>query len=80
MNPSSELEVSITNIVEVNWSDRWLIYHRLDELSIPCQCKTNQPLRVEITNVTAAIQLWSVTRRLTAPRQDLIDWLKRCWK
>lgn len=66
--------------VAVSWIDRWQVYHRLQELSIPCECSSNQPLQVEIGNATAAVQLWSVTRQLTASRQDLIYILKRCWQ
>ena len=75
---SSEVEAQHT--LEVNWADRWQVYQRLQELDIPCYCETNQPLRVEIGNATAAIQLWSVIRRLTASRQDQIWTLECCWK
>lgn len=66
------------HIVEVSWADRWLVYQRLQELDIPCWCETNQPLTVEISNVTVAVQLWSVMRQFTAGRQDLIWTLKQC--
>lgn len=66
--------------VEINRVDRWQVYHRLQELEIPCSCETNQPLTVEVNSVTTAVQLWSVVRQLTAPRQDLIQNLKQCWK
>jgi len=49
----------------------------LQELDIPCSCATNQPLRVHIADVAAAVQLWSVTKQLTAPRQDLVSALER---
>ncbi|MBW4635094.1 MAG: hypothetical protein KME30_25305 [Iphinoe sp. HA4291-MV1] len=74
------LQPQVKYIVEVNWADRWQIYRRLQELDIPCWCETNQALTVEISNPTAAIQLWSVVRQLTAPRQDLIRNLKKCWR
>ena len=64
----------------VNRSERWEIYHRLQELQIPCQCSPNQPLRVQLDHATAAIQLWSVVRQLTAPRSELISWLNLCWE
>lgn len=67
-------------MVEVNCSDRWQIYQRLQELAIPCWCSTNQPLRVHIVDATAAIQLWSVSRQVTMSRQDLMCWLERCWQ
>lgn len=70
----------ISEMAEVSWADRWQVYHRLQELAIPCWCATNQPLRVEITHIAAAVQLWSVVRQLTAPRQDLVSALERCWQ
>jgi len=47
----------LSEMIEVNWADRWQVYQRLQELAIPCWC-TDQPLRVEITDVAAAVQLW----------------------
>lgn len=79
MNPSSaELEPS--QVIEVALADRWQVYRRLQELSIPCQCGTNQPLSAQINNVTAAIQLWSVVRQLTVSRSELAYWLEHCWR
>jgi DNA phosphorothioation-dependent restriction protein DptG len=78
LKPPIQLEVS--KIVEVNWADRWQVYQRLQELAIPCCCDTNQPLRVHIDDVAAAVQFWSVLRQLTTPRQDLVRWLERCWQ
>ena len=67
-------------IVEVNWAERWQVYQRLQELDILCWCETNQPLTVEISNPTVAVQLWSVMRQFTAVRQDLIWTLEQCWR
>lgn len=66
--------------IEVDRIDRWLVYQRLLELEIPCECAFNQPLEVEVNSVTTAIQLWSVVRCLSAPRQTLVCDLKRCWQ
>ncbi|MEH2281159.1 MAG: Asr1405/Asl0597 family protein [Nostoc sp.] len=73
-------EIEINHLVEVNWVDRWQVYQRLKELDIPCSCAANQPLKVEISNLTAAVQLWSVIRRFTASRQDQIWTLECCWQ
>jgi len=73
-------ELQISQIVEVNWGVRWQVYQRLQELELPCWCVTNQPLRVYITSVTAAVQLWSVIKHLTASRQDLVCALESCWQ
>lgn len=67
-------------VVEINRADKWQVYMRLQELDIPTWCETNQALTVEVTNATAAIQLWSVVRQLTAKRQDLVLALEQCWQ
>ncbi|MDZ8184628.1 MAG: hypothetical protein RMX96_07245 [Nostoc sp. ChiSLP02] len=77
---SSSSEIEKKQIVDVNWADRWQVYQRLKELDIPCSCMTNQPLEVEISSPSAAVQLWSVIQRFTASRQDQIWTLDRCWK
>ena len=66
--------------IEISWGDRWQVYRRLQELEIPCQCRTNQPLYYQIQDVAAAIQLWSVVRQLTVPRRELASWLEHCWQ
>ncbi len=70
----------VKQVVAVNWADRWQVYQRLQELGIICCCQTDQPLTVEISNSTAAIQVWSVIRRFIAPRQELISTLEDCWQ
>jgi hypothetical protein len=65
-------------VVVVNRADRWEVFRRLQELDIPCWCESNQPLTVEIKDVIAAVQLWSVTRQLTISRQDSIWMLESC--
>jgi hypothetical protein len=66
--------------VEIDWLDRWQVYKRLQELDIPCCCESNQPLKVEIGNPSAGIQLWSVIRQFTISRQEMIYTLERCWQ
>ncbi|MBD2312788.1 hypothetical protein H6G20_14040 [Desertifilum sp. FACHB-1129] len=61
-------------------SERWLIYNRLQQLGIPCECAVHQPLNVEIHTPTAALLVRSVVQQFTAPRQDLIEWLEACWQ
>ena len=77
---SSSSEVEVQHTVEVNWADRWQVYQRLQELDIRCWCETNQPLKVEISNPIAAIQLWSVIRQFTISRQEMIYTLEDCWQ
>lgn len=79
MNPI-EQKAEAGKVIEINWGDRWQVYYRLQELEIKSECVCNQPLRVEINTVNAAVQLWSVVRPLTANRCDLVRSLERCWK
>jgi hypothetical protein len=60
--------------------DRWLAYHRLQELSIPCHCNPTGHLEVEVNSPLALLQLRSVLQQLTAPRKYLVDWLESCWR
>ncbi|MCG8367517.1 MAG: hypothetical protein MJA27_29805 [Pseudanabaenales cyanobacterium] len=68
------------NMAIVHCEDRWQVYHRLKELDIPCRCRAHQPLKVEVNSTQAAIQVWSVTMQISKPRQDLVQWLKYCWR
>ncbi|MDJ0715284.1 MAG: hypothetical protein QNJ54_13845 [Prochloraceae cyanobacterium] len=75
----SNPKAKISKVVKVNWADRWQVYQRLQELEIPCQCVTGEPLCVELDNTKEAIQLWSVVKQLTASRRELVVWLDDCW-
>lgn len=59
---------------------RWNVYNRLQELSIPCECRCGSPLQVEVVTATDAIQLWSVIQRFTCSKQITVDHLERCWQ
>ncbi|PSP19566.1 MAG: hypothetical protein BRC58_00195 [Cyanobacteria bacterium QS_8_64_29] len=65
--------------VAVNWTDRWQVYQRLQQLSIPCRCAASQPLQVRLDDPLAAVQLWSISQQLTASRAELLARLRRCW-
>lgn len=77
---SSNSQPQTHQIVNINSSDRWEVYRRLQELQIPCQCHTYQPLQVEIDSATNAMQLWSVVRQVTASRHQLLNHLGNCWQ
>jgi hypothetical protein len=77
---SSSSSQPIIHPVDINNTGRWDIYHRLQELDIPCSCSTNQPLQVELDNPSAIAQLCSVVKQSTASRSELIDWLDDCWR
>ncbi|WP_052055812.1 Asr1405/Asl0597 family protein [Myxosarcina sp. GI1] len=66
--------------LEVIWTHRWQIFHRLQALEITCHCATNEPLWVRLNDVRAAIQIWSVVKQHSAPRHELVTWLDRCWQ
>jgi hypothetical protein len=72
-------EVETQQIIAINFTGRWQVYYRLQELEIPCQCATNQPLQIKINNPKTAIQLWSVVKQFTEPRHELVRWLESCW-
>ncbi|MCX7592206.1 MAG: hypothetical protein N2235_00310 [Fischerella sp.] len=67
-------------IVQIPLSDRWQVYHRLQELMIPCSCLPDGSLRVQINSGLAAILVHSTVRQFMASRQELIDWLEKCWQ
>lgn len=77
---SSEEKTETGEVVEVNGADRWQVYQRLQELAIECWCEPHQPLRVQLPHAIAAVQFWSVSRQVSASRQELAQWLERCWQ
>ncbi|MDY7022308.1 MAG: hypothetical protein SWJ54_13270 [Cyanobacteriota bacterium] len=66
--------------VAVLQGDRWVVYHRLQELNIPCSCPEDGQLWVEIQHSNHAILLRSVIQRFVESRPQLVDWLERCWE
>jgi hypothetical protein len=77
--PTHRSESSIYAVL-VPRSDRWWIYHRLQELMIPCWCLPDGSLQVEVSNGLTVILLHSVVQQSIAPRHQLVDWLNRCWQ
>ncbi len=66
-------------VLHIPLSDRWLVYHRLQELKIKCFCSADGSLRVEVNNCLEAILIRSTVMQFLASRQELVDWLERCW-
>ena len=66
-------------VLSVKWSSRWEIFRRLKALQINCQCRTNEPLLIDLHSPTTLVQIWSVIRQSSATRTQLIDWLDNCW-
>lgn len=60
-------------------TERWEVYQRLQELEVICSCQSNEPLKVSLQTPTDLVLLWSVSRRITSGRSELLYWLKRCW-
>jgi hypothetical protein len=77
---SSPPSQPIIHPVGIKNTERWGIYHRLQQLEIPCRCSTNQPLEVELDHPSAIAQLCYVVKQSTASRSELVDWLDDCWK
>ncbi|XGV99314.1 MAG: Asr1405/Asl0597 family protein [Leptolyngbya sp. BL-A-14] len=73
------LNISVAHVVSVPRIDRWRIYYRLQELMIPCWCLEDGSLRVEIQNGMGALLLRSVVQQFVASRQEMVNWLERCW-
>lgn len=74
-----DVNVAVVDIVSVPRTDRWRVYYRLQELTIPCSCLADGSLRVELQNGTSLLLLRSVVQQFVAPRQEAVNWLERCW-
>lgn len=66
-------------MMAIECDDRWQVYFRLQDLNIPCQCKSHQPLLVNIQSAQALVQVCGVVKRFSTPRSDLCDWLNHCF-
>ncbi|MFN6566067.1 Asr1405/Asl0597 family protein [Dendronalium sp. ChiSLP03b] len=66
-------------VLQIPLSDRWLIYHRLQELMISCSCPADGSLRVQVNNLLEAVLIRSTVMQFLASRHELIEWLERCW-
>jgi hypothetical protein len=79
MTPSNP-DALLSRVANVSRCDRWLIHHRLQELMIPCWCPDDGSLWVEIEHGINAILLRSAVYQAIATREELLDWLQRCWE
>ncbi|WP_442951414.1 Asr1405/Asl0597 family protein [Oscillatoria sp. CS-180] len=71
---------SQTITLELDPIERWNAFARLKELSITCHCSCGQPLQVVVESPTAALQVWSIVRRLTLSRDRTVELLENCWR
>ncbi len=76
---STRPQTDMVEVMTVAGSDRWTVYHRLQELGISCHCSFNEPLKVQLNHPLTGIQLWSVIKQTTASRPVLLQWLHQCW-
>lgn len=70
----------VGHILAIPRGDRWRVYHRLQELLIPCWCSLDGYVWVEVNDPVVAAQVRSVVQQFFAPRQELVDWLEQCWQ
>ena len=80
VSQSLQFQPSAKQTISISRSDRWQAYYRLQELDISCECLADGRFQVDISSPIAALQLWSVLKHLTEPRQHLATWLERCWE
>ncbi|APB33037.1 hypothetical protein GlitD10_0723 [Gloeomargarita lithophora Alchichica-D10] len=59
---------------------RWPVYHRLQELGIPCRCEPHQPLEIDVEHPLAGLLVWSVVAQVMGTRWQQVAWLERCWQ
>ncbi len=79
MNPTN-YSLQGHQTLSVNGMERWDVYHRLQELEIPCQCSINQPLTVQISCPNHLLQVWIVVKRINSLRHDLVATLENSWQ
>lgn len=70
----------ITQVAKIPPGTRWCVYRRLQELEIPCWCPDDGSLWSGVENCIHAILVRSTVQQFVAPRQELVDWLERCWE
>ncbi|MGF1568557.1 MAG: Asr1405/Asl0597 family protein [Nodosilinea sp.] len=80
MNKSAPAASGWGHIATVSRCDRWSIYHRLQELNIPCACPADGTLRVEANYATDLVLARSAIRQFLTSRQEDVSWLERCWE
>ncbi len=79
MNPTNQISTS-SQIIAVKGTEKWDVYHRLQDLGISCQCSMHKVLSVDVANPNDVAQVWSVVRRVTSSRESLVQLLRYCWE
>jgi hypothetical protein len=79
MHPSCSYVALGEQVLQIPLGDRWPIYHRLQELMIPCSHLPDGSLQVQVNSLLTAILVCSTVMQFVATRQELLDWLEYCW-
>lgn len=79
MQQSKSSEGCLSQVIDISRGDRWLIYHRLQELMIPCACPADGTLRVDVNHAIDLILVRSTVQQFVASRNELVNWLEQCW-
>ena len=79
MYKSTRPDAFVSQVGKIHRSDRWSVHRRLQELHISCWCPEDGTLLVEIDHCINAILLRSTIQQFVSSRQELTDWLERCW-
>ncbi|PZU98055.1 MAG: hypothetical protein DCE90_05830 [Pseudanabaena sp.] len=70
----------LNQVATVEGIVRWEIYHRLQDLEIPCKCSSGSPLTVDISSPNHLIQFWKISQRVNASRTELVQILENNWR
>jgi hypothetical protein len=80
MDQNFSEESAIKTQIHCKCVERWQVYQRLLELQVPCYCRCNHPLEVELATPLKLWQFWTVMWRVSASRDTLCDYLHECWQ
>ena len=69
-----------TVTLDIDLIERWNVFNRLKELSIPCNCSSGLPLVVSVETPAAAVQVWCVLQRCLMTRDASVRHLAQCWE
>lgn len=82
LGPRQDLQdaASAETTVDLDRVNRWIVYRRLQDLEMACDCGCDRPLTVAIDTPAAALLVWSVVQAVTLSKSALTDHLDRCWQ
>ena len=72
--------VIVVPIVDIPDWGKPKIYHRLQELAIPCWRTRDGNIWVEISDVNAAVLIHKTIKQAVTQRQELVELLQNCWQ